>query len=668
MFSKLSKKDKSFILLVSSCLILLWALYSLLSYLFFTSTFKISDASKLIIQDGLQKQRWINTSRPLEITDLKDRVILLDFWTYACVNCMQILPEIKKLEKEYGNKLTVIGVHSGKFDNEKDFNSITKAVLKHDINHSVIDDSDLKIWNNFGVTAWPTLVLINPHGNVQKIYVGENDIKKLAKDVKKLISKYRHQINRSALPLVLEKNKIAKKVLNYPTKIEYAANFSYKAHNAAALFIANSGQNNILAVSLNGEIIAQIGSGRDDFEDGNFESASFNSPQGLLYKDGKLYVADTQNHAIREINFKDETVTTIAGSGHRGSVINSEAIDVKYAELASPTDIEFYPDSNKIAIANSGTHQILQYDLIKKKISVLAGNGKEGIDDGSYPQNSLAQTSDLAYYDGKLYFIDSESSSLRVLNKEGSVKTLIGKGLFDFGYKNGKKETALMQHPLGLTVDDTGIYISDSFNHVIKKYNQHSGELSDFFGSKKGEVLSSAAKTEFDEPDGIVSFLDRFYVVDSNNNRVVAINRNKLTSELLDVMPQLRLPKEGFLQYLPNLHKAEDVSVATSKVSVKINFKKSWKINDLGPSFINLLEIVSDEEANLINTFDWNAIKNNELKLPKLDVTKNYMLQGTIYYCENKKNALCHITSYEQKIIARASEQNNLIVIELIYK
>ncbi len=668
MLSKLSKKDKSFILLVSSCLVLLWALYSLFSYLFFTSTFKISDASKLIIQNGTTKQRWINTSRPLEISDLKDRVILLDFWTYACVNCMQILPEIKKLEKEYGNKLTVIGVHSGKFDNEKDFNSITKAVLKHDISHAVVDDSDLKIWNNFGITAWPTLVLINPHGNVQKIYVGEDEAKDLAKDVKKLVSRYKYQINRDGLPIVLEKNKIAKKVLNYPTKIEYVANFTYKAHNAAALFIANSGQNNILAVSLNGEIIAQIGSGRDDFEDGNFESAAFSNPQGMLYKDNKLYVADTGNHAIREINFKDETVATLAGTGRKGNVIGSDAVDAKDAELASPVDVEFYPDSNKIAIANSGTHQILQYDLAKQKISVLAGNGQEGIDDGHYPQNSLAQTSDLSYHDGKLYFVDAESSSLRVLNKEGNVKTLIGKGLFDFGRKNGKKDVALMQHPLGLTVDDTGAYIVDSFNHIIKKYNLSSGELSDFFGSKKGDILSGSAKSEFDEPDGIVAVLDRFYVVDSNNNRIVTINRNKLTSELLDVMPQLRLPKEGFLQYLPNLHKAADINVATDKVLVKINFKKGWKLNDLGPSFINLLEIISDEEANLINTFDWNAIKNNELKLPKLDAAKNYMLQGTIYYCENKKNALCYISSYEQKIIARDSEQNNLIAVELIYQ
>lgn len=668
MQKKLSSKDKSLILLVISCLIVLWALYSLFSYLFFTSTFKISDANKLIIQDG--KQQWINTSRPLEINDLKDRVILLDFWTYACVNCINILPEIKKLEKEYGSKLTVIGVHSGKFENEKKFPSIVKAVLKHDITHPVVDDSDQKIWNNFGVNAWPTLVLINPHGNVEEIYVGEDEAKKIPKDVKKLISKYKYQINRDALPIVLEKNKVAQHVLHYPTKIAYAAYFPYKSHNAPALFIANTGKNNVLAVSLTGEIIAQIGSGKDDFEDGSFDNTSFSAPQGLLYKDEKLYVADSGNHAIREINFREEKVTTIVGTGRRGSIISApQPITASDVSLSSPTDIEFYPDAGKLAIANSGSHQILEYDLNKQTISVLAGTGVEGIADGTPTQNNLAQTSDLAVYDGKLYFIDAESSSLRVLSKDGNVKTLIGKGLFDFGHQDGKKDVALMQHPLGFMIDDTGIYISDSFNHRIRKYRVSTGEIQDLLGAQKGDGTGSKDKTSFDEPEGIISVHDRFYIADTNNNRILVVNRNKLNSELLDVMPQLKLPKEGFLEYLPNLHHGADIAVASNKeIALNIDFKKGWKINDLGPSFINLLEIVSEDEANLLATFDWNMIKNDKLTLPKLVEGKNYVLQATIYYCETRKNALCHISSYERKIKARDGEKNNKIAIELFYQ
>ncbi len=662
MLSKLSHKDKSLLLLIASCLVIIIALYSLLSNMFFTNT----NINKIFSQND--KAHWVNVERPLVAADLKDRVILLNFWTYDCAACLHVLPQIKELEKELGNKLTVISIHSGKFSNQKDFNSIIKATLRHDINHAVIDDSSLKIWNAFGVKAWPTLVLIDPRGYIKKTYIGQKDIADLSDDVKKLTNKFRYELNRDALPILLEKNKIAKRVLNYPTKIEYTKTFPFKAHNAPAFFIANSGQNNILVVSLSGEIIWQIGSGKSGFRDGNFETAEFSMPEGMLYDSGKLYIADSGNHSIRLVNFKEQTVSTIVGSGRKGDIISGNIDDAKDVELASPTDLEFYPSTNHIAISNSGTNQILQYDVAKNSISVLAGNGNEGIDDGKYPQNSLAQPSDLTIYNGKLYFVDSESSALRVLEKDGAVKTLIGKGLLDFGYKNGNKGQALMQHPLALTADDTGIYVVDSFNHAIRKYDLSSGEMNTVIGGTKGHSLGSSINTKFDEPEGIISILDRFYVVDSNNNRIVIVSRGKLSSEILDVLPPLQLPKEGFLQYLPNLYKADEVKVANKNVALKINLKKGWKINDLGPSFINLLEMVNDEEANLVATFDWNMIANNELKLPKLDSNKNYMLQGVIYYCENKKNSLCYISSYEQKLKSSEDEKNNSINIELIYQ
>lgn len=661
MLSKLSSKDKSLILLIAACLVVIWGLFSLLGNLFFTS----KNIDK-IFASSIPQSHFINLEKPISKADLKDRVILLNFFTYDCTACIRVLPQIKELEKNLGNKLTVISIHSGKFDNQKDRNSIVKAVLRHDITHTVIDDSDLKIWNSFDVKSWPTLILIDPRGNIKKTYIGEKEAENLSDDVKKLVGKFRYGLNRNALPILLEKNKIAKRVLNFPTKIEYAKNFTFKAHNAPAFFIANSGQNNILVASLTGEIIMQIGAKQGGFRDGNFEEAAFNMPEGMLYDSGKLYVADSGNHAIRVVDFKNQTVKTIAGTGHKGNAILGENLDATDVELASPTDIEFYPSAQKIAIANSGTNQILQLDVAQHKISTLAGNGDEGIDDGKYPQNSLAQTADMAVFGGKLYFVDSESSSLRVLEKDGAIKTLIGKGLFDFGFKNGKKNDALMQHPLGLTVDDTGIYIVDSFNHAIRKYDVSSGELTTVLGGKKGDAIGG--NTKFDEPEGIISVLDRFYIVDSNNNRVVALNRGKYNSEILDILPPLQLPKEGFLQYLPNLYKAPELKVASDGVNLKINLKKGWKINDLGPSFINLLEMIDDDEANLIASFDWNMILNNDLKLPKLSEGKNYMLQGVIYYCENKKNALCYISSYEQKLKADDNEKNNSVIIELLYQ
>ncbi len=663
---KLSYKDKSLLLLIAASLIILSVIFSFFSSLFFTSTFGNSPASKIILKDNNQ---WLNLSRPLEIPDLKDRIILLDFWNYACVSCVQSLPEIKKLENQFGSKLLIIGVHSAKFNNEKDLSAVKKAVLKHDITYPVINDSKLEIWNNFKINALPTFVLINPHGNIFKTYIGENELVKIKGDIKKLIDKFKFEINRNPLPVRLEKFISIKNILDFPTKLEYVADFSYNSHHSPAILIANTGGNNIIASSLSGNIVAKIGSGIAGFVDGDFDQASFKSPKGLIYQADKIYLADTANNALREIDLKLGKVKTLIGSGNVGEkiAIDNKPLEAKNIDLASPTDIEFFPDKNNIAIANSGTNQILSYNIKNQTISVLAGDGFEGVLDGKYPKNSLAQTSDMSVFGRKLYFVDASSSSLRVLEEDGNLKTLIGKDLNFFGHQNGNKSVAKMQHPLGLIVDDTGAYISDSFNHTIRKYDFASNQISDLSGKqKKGDGIGLENLTQFDEPDGIISVLGNFYIADSNNNRIVILNRANLASEILNVMPPLKLPKEGFLQYLPNLKKSEDLAVKSdSEIDIKIKLADGWKINENAPSFINLLDLVKENEANLLASFDWHAIQGSDLKLPKLIAKKEYLLQGVIYFCQDKKNSLCRIKSYEQKISAEKDQSNSLLEIDL---
>ena len=645
---KLSPKDKSFILLISSVLVVLWAVFTLGSSVFYSLNFPNSDAQKIFTK---QEQKWFNTSRALKDEDLKDRIVLLHFWNRSCISCIATLFDIKKLEQKFGDKLLVIGVYSAKFDSEKDYHLIENAILKHDITHPVVVDDDLKIWKNFKVTAWPTFVLLNAHGNEYEIYKGEKAVKEMSHDVKKVVSGNRYRVNSQALPIVPEKyNKIGS-VLRFPAKLEYAFAFPYNSHKGAAIFISNAGQNNIIASSLSGDILAKIGGQKEGFVDGDFETASFNSPSGVLFDGENLYVADSGNHAIRLINFKEGTVKTVVGLGVKGEAIAPGAmIDAAQVNLSSPSDLEFFPDKNTIAIANSGTNQILLYHLKDKKISLFAGSGAEGMLDGKGAASSLAQTSDMAVFQNKLYFVDALTSSLRVLDVDGNVKTLVGQNQ-KFGHENGDKSKALMQHPLGLTVDASGVYISDSFNHKIRKYDLRSGQLRDLIGAEPSDDIGS--KTRFDAPEGIMTIGNIFYVADANNNRILIINRSNLNSDLLNVMPPLKLPKEGFLEYLPNLQKIETVSVKEdADVMLRIDLNDGWKINEDGPSFVNLLEMHGDEKADLISSYDWHAVKSKEMKLPKLSSSNDYLMQGTIYYCEDKRNALCYIKSYEQKISA----------------
>jgi len=501
------------------------------------------------------------------------------------------------------------------------------------------------------IKAIPSFVLLNIHGNVYDTYEGSDEMEDLERGVSRLVSKYKFEINRDALPLVLEKYNAVGNVLMFPTHIEYAYDFSYKSRSLPVFFISNSAKDEIMVSSIVGDVVAKIGSGQKGFMDGKFDEAMFNSPRGLAFNSGKLYVADSGNNAIREVDFKEGTVKTLIGSGKRGGLVDgSEKYDGDEVDLSLPLDVEFFPTKNDLVIANTGSNQILSYNIKGDELKVIAGSGGNGIKDGKYPQNSLSETAALSAYNGKLYFVDSGSSSLRVLEENSEIKTLIGNADMKFGHKNGDKSAALMQHPLGLLVDDTGAYISDSFNHRIHKYDFTSGQIRDLAGSGRiGDKIGGS--TEFDEPAGIASILDRLFIVDSNNNRIVVLNRGTLASENLDVMPPLKFQKEGFLEYLPNLQQSEDVAVKPDiEVTLNIKIKDGWKINRRGPSFINLLEMIKEHKANLISNFDWNNIASKTMKLPKMVEGKDYLLQGVIYYCEDKSNALCYVKSYEQKV------------------
>jgi thiol-disulfide isomerase/thioredoxin len=624
-----SPKDKSLLLFICSALIVLWLVFSLLSKVFYAASFHISEVKKLSENSG----EWLNSQQEIGVSNLKDRAILLHFWNRSCISCIEALPTIKKLENELGSKLTVIGVYSAKFSNGKSLSVVKNAILKHDINHLVVADFDSKLWNKFDIKAWPTFILISPTGHEYERYEGIDSLNKMEKDVKRMVSKYRYQINREVLPILPEKFSRIGNVLSFPAKLEYASNFTQNSRSTSALFIANAGQNNIIVSSLAGGMLFKIGSGREGFLDGDFATAQFRNPQATLFSDQKLYVADTGNHALRLIDFASGKVSTIIGNGNKGSVI-SKKTSIKNFQLASPTDLEFFPDQNKIIISNAGNNQIISFDLKNGEVSPIAGNGESGILDGQYPNNSLAQTSDMVVVGDKIYFLDAISSSLRVFDEKHGVKTLVKTDL---------------QNPLALTGNKDVLYIADSFYNRIEKYHIDKNRIKTLVGKVEGDDVGKV--TRFNSPEGILKINNSFYISDSNNNRIIVLNEKSLSSEILDVIPPLKLPREGFLEYLPNLQKSEPVSVKENKkITLTIDLNDGWKINEDGPSFINLLELVSSDKADLIASFDWYFVRQQKLNLPALTQGKDYLLQGSIYYCEDKKNSLCFVKSYEQKI------------------
>ena len=584
----ISQKDKSIILLIAVALVFLWLVVSIFFTIYNKITFNTSDLNHISLVD---KGRWFNVVKPLQSSDIEGKIIVMHFWSYSCSSCIESIEKLKELDAKNPDSLAIIGVHNPIFDNEKNYNSVKKAVIRHEISYPVINDSDLELAKKFNIKNNPSFLIFGLSGRVDKKYVGSDSIDKVINRTQEIINKNKFSINHSRLPIVLEKNISIANLLTSPTKIIYEENFSYKGREFPVFIIANSGQNSVLISNMMGEIVLKIGSGIRGMVDGNISEAKFSYPQGILYGNKNLYIADTGNNSLRFVDFETQKVKTIIGSGEQGEVIQVKRIDdAKSVDLSAPTDLEFFPDKSNIAISNSGTNQILVFDIKNKNISILAGNGEKGEDDGVYPENSLAQTADMAVYSNKLYFADGLTSNLRVVNKDGVLKTL-------YSNKSSKK----LQNPRGL--------------------------LNTLFGFDRGEDVGT--KTSFDEPSGLVSIIDKLYVVDTNNNRVLAVNRVKGSSTLLDLIPPQKLYKETFVEYLPNLQKSQDIFVRPEvEINININVKQGWKINQIGPSFINLLELKDEKNATLIASYDWNAILQKKIYFLKLKKIKN------IYYKE----------------------------------
>jgi thiol-disulfide isomerase/thioredoxin len=432
---------------------------------------------------------WLNVTRPLTTGDMAGRLVLLDFWTYGCVNCMQVVPDLTYLEEKFGDQLLIIGVHSAKFSGEQGNDRILAAARRFGLRHPVINDADYAIWKSFHVRAWPTLVLLDGQGNEIVRYEGEGHRADLDAAIAKALPS-------AASAVVSVSSLIAKddnaSILSFPARL---------ASDGKLIYVADSGHNRILGFDDEGIVKITIGSGSPGLKDGDFATARFSLPRGITLADNNvLYVADTNNHAIRKVDLAARTVETVAGNGTQG-------------EIASPWDIETMGDGRTLAIAMAGHHQIDALDMKTRALSLLAGSGREDIIDGPAARAALAQPSGLSKEGDTLFFVDAESSALRAL-KDGRITTLIGTGLFDFGLRDGRYPEAMLQHPQGLFADETRIIVADTYNNALRLYDRKTGILSTI--KLTGNPLN--------EPGDILVTGNQAYIADTNNHAIRRID------------------------------------------------------------------------------------------------------------------------------------------------
>jgi DNA-binding beta-propeller fold protein YncE len=455
---------------------------------------------------------WLNTDKPIKLADLKGKVVLLDFWTFCCINCMHVLPDLAKLEKKYPNELVVIGVHSAKFENEKQSECIKEAILKYDIEHPVVNDAEFKLFRAYGARGWPHFTLIDPAGDIVGHASGEGNYDVFVAAIDATLKKFEGKINKTPMKFALEKDKVKAGALSFPGKILATAD---------RLFIADTKHHRVLVTDAAGKVLEVVGGKEEGFQDGDFGRARFDEPQGMALKGTTLYVCDRQNHSIRAIDLAGKKVSTLAGTGKQGHDRKGGA--AKEVALNSPWDVAI--DGDRLFVAMAGHHQIWVVDLAKNRIEPFSGTGREHIKDGPHEVSEFSQPSGLSLRGGKVYVADSEISAVREvdLDPKGVVRTIVGVGLFDFGDKDGKGDEVRLQHALGVQWHDGKLYIADSYNHRIKVCDPATREVKAFVGDgKRGKEDGAAAR--FSEPGGLAAWGDKLYVADTNNHAIRVIN------------------------------------------------------------------------------------------------------------------------------------------------
>ncbi|MFG1896061.1 NHL domain-containing thioredoxin family protein [Micromonospora zamorensis] len=429
----------------------------------------------------LHGRGWLNTGgRDLKLADLRGKIVLADFWTFCCINCLHVLDELRPLEEKYGDVLVVIGVHSPKFEHEKDADALAAAVERYGVHHPVLDDPEMEMWQQYAARAWPTLSVIDPEGYVVATMAGEGHAEGLSRLIDELIATHEAKgtLHRGDGPYVP------------PPAPETALRFPGKAVQLpnGNLLVSDSARHSLVEVAPDGETpVRRIGSGERGRADGPAAAATFSEPQGVCLLPTHvaevagydLVVADTVNHLLRGVRLESGEVVTVAGSGRQWRAsVDDHAHDAFAVDLSSPWDLAWYDD--KLIIAMAGIHQLWWFDPIKRTTGMYAGTTVEALRDGPLAEAWMAQPSGLSVSaDGtRLWVADSETSAIRYV-ENGVLGTAVGQGLFDFGHVDGPAETALLQHPLGVcALPDGSVLIADTYNGAVRRFDPASNQVS----------------------------------------------------------------------------------------------------------------------------------------------------------------------------------------------
>ncbi len=625
---------------------------------------------------------WLNTSGEISLKELRGKVVVLDFWTYCCINCMHILPDLKFLEQKYPNQLVVIGVHHPKFDNEQDSANIREAILRYEIEHPVVNDSDGVIGRKFNFSSWPTLMIIDPEGNFVGQQPGEGNRELFDSVIAKMIVYHRAKgtLDETPVSFHLEREKQAPTPLRYPGKV-------LADEAGKRLFISDSNHNRLVISDLSGKLIETIGSGAIGRKDGSYAEAEFDHPQGMALVGDVLYVADTENHLLRAVNLKTKKVISIAGTGeqsHGRLTVDDGPQPAATTPLNSPWALQHL--NGVLYICMAGPHQLWSHTPGTDTVQVFAGTGREDILDDSLANSALAQPSGITTDGQALYHVDSEGSAVRrvTIGAKGEVTTVVGphdlargRSLFEFGDIDGPADKARLQHPLEVLFHKGQLFVTDTYNHKIKVVDPKTGASATWLGTGKRGTHIDNETVQLSEPAGLTVIGDDLVIADTNNHRLLAVNlKTKATRELVIAGLTPPAPRKSTVEDktpITELPAQTVKSGKTTKVHVTFELPVEFKLNKLAPVTVQWQAVSGDAviEAGVLATrqkLTADGLEASGLASLAANGSGVYLLTVSYSYCRDGTGGVCRFGKVKYHLPLTVSAEGTSESIELKIK
>ena len=499
-------------------------------------------------------------------------------------------------------------------------------MARYGIDHPVGMDSDLVVWEQYAIHGWPTSVLVDARGYAVAWFRGEPELATLTAWVQAALEDGRARGVLASGPAEFRRPPVGDTgPLAFPGKV--------LALSGGGLAVADSGHHRLLRLDGSGRLVLTVGSGLEGFSDGDADTASFASPQGMAERAGALYVADAGNHAVRRVDLGTGRVETVAGNGHKAESAIQPAADARSTALRSPWDLTFVGDTMWIAMA--GSHQLFRLDVRTGALSPGAGSGREGLDDGTLQEATFAQPSGLATDGQVLYVADSEASAIRRVDpRAGMVRTLAGEGLFDFGLRDGPLARARFQHPQGLALAGGVLWVSDTFNGAIRRVTLADGQVT--------TVARGLA-----QPGGLTLAAGRLVVADTDHHRLVTVvpDTGALTPlALAGVTPPA---VRGLIEHpvlatraLPVQH-LEDAAVATAgpALELEVRLPVGHTFTAGAPQRVELR--VAGAAVPVQLEAAGGTLRARTAAISPLKTTTDAMYSVSLYYCRDGQGAVC---------------------------